>query len=65
MKTFDTKAYNSISKLFRKNRRNPNGARITSTLYVTGAETDACALRKLYEDGHELESNIHCRGCDA
>ena len=57
MKRFTEDIYTNLSSIFAPNRKNPNGARISSTLYVTDHLTDYCAVRKLYEDGHELASH--------
>ena len=57
MKTFDEDVYDDISAVFKKSRRNPNGAPIAATLYVTNTSTDYCAVRRLYDAGHEIASH--------
>ena len=59
--TFDDavneQVYDSLKHLFRPTRRNPNGAPISMTLFVSHNYTNYCQVAEFYLTGHEIASH--------
>ena len=59
--TFDDavnhQVFESLMHLFRPSRKNPNGAPISMTLFISHQFTNHCQVQEFYKAGHEIASH--------